>query len=56
VPIQEEQAAIREMQAMRPDHTLREIAAAMRQKGHAISVEGVRRCLNRAAESTESAA
>ena len=36
------------MKAMRAaDHTLREIADAMRAQGHAISYEGVRRVLAR---------
>jgi putative DNA-invertase from lambdoid prophage Rac len=56
LPIPEEQAAIALMKEMRADHTLREIAETLRQQGHKISFEGVRRCLRREAESTEGAA
>jgi DNA invertase Pin-like site-specific DNA recombinase len=57
VPIPEEQAAIVLMKEMRAgDHTLREIAETLREKGHAISFEGVRRCLARGAEAAEGVA
>jgi len=56
VPIPAEQAAIALMKAMRPDHTLREIAETLRAQGHGISFEGVRRCLAREAETAEGAA
>jgi hypothetical protein len=53
VPIPAEQDAIALMKEMRPDHTLREIAEKLREQGHEISFEGVRRCLAREAETTE---
>jgi putative DNA-invertase from lambdoid prophage Rac len=56
-PIPAEQTAIALMKEMRADdHTLREIAEAMRARGHAISFEGVRRVLAREAEATGGAA
>jgi hypothetical protein len=47
-PIPEEQTAIKLMKEMRADQkTLREIAASLRQQGHEISYEGIRRVLLR---------
>jgi putative DNA-invertase from lambdoid prophage Rac len=50
VPIPEEQAAITLMREMRATHTLRKIAETLREQGHAISYEGIRRVLSREAE------
>jgi DNA invertase Pin-like site-specific DNA recombinase len=47
IPVPAEQTAIRLMREMRPDHTLREISEVLREKGHKISYEGIRRVLAR---------
>jgi putative DNA-invertase from lambdoid prophage Rac len=56
IPDEAEQTAIELMRELRATRTLREIAQRLREQGHGISYEGIRRVLAREARSAEGAA